>query len=296
LNLIDFVILAHCFSVTLIRQGSCTIVQKLTSTLEEKLAKVRSWLSPPDPSQNYQRALKERQINTGLWFVESDQYVNWRADTASSPFLWLYGIPGSGKTILSSTVVENVLQHCANGLETAVAYFYFVFNDREKQSSELMVRSLICQLSQKCTTVPAALEALFASCNDGSSQPSLYGLLDVLREMIRTFPQSFIVLDALDECEDRSELMTIIESIAGWQLEKLHILVTSRRERDIENTLEMLVHPGDITDLRAEVVDKDIEAYIEHRLNVDKNLRKWQKNPEIRREIEGALMEKAKGM
>jgi hypothetical protein len=90
--------------------------------------------------------------------------------------------------------------------------------------------------------------------------------------------------------------MTIIESIAGWQLEKLHILVTSRRERDIENTLEMLVHPGDITDLRAEVVDKDIEAYIEHRLNVDKNLRKWQKNPEIRREIEGALMEKAKGM
>jgi hypothetical protein len=266
------------------------------SILDEKLDKIRHWLSPPDPSLNYQRALKQRQVDTGLWFIESDQYINWRADTASSPFLWLYGIPGCGKTVLSSTVVENVLQHCANEPGKVVAYFYFVFNDQEKQLSQLMVRSLISQLSQKCTTVPAILEKLFASCNNGNRQPSLDGLLDVLREMIRTFSQSFIILDALDECVDRAELMSILESIAGWRLEKLHILVTSRRERDIENSLETFIHPRNVTDLRAGVVDKDIKAYIENRLSVDKNLKKWQNNHEIRREIEAALMEKANGM
>jgi hypothetical protein len=62
----------------------------------------------------------------------------------------LHGIPGCGKTILSSTRLENVFQYCADDPGRVVSYFYFDFNDAEKHSPELMVRSLICQLSAMC--------------------------------------------------------------------------------------------------------------------------------------------------
>jgi hypothetical protein len=68
-------------------------------------------------------------------------------------FLWLYGIPGCGKTILSSTIIEDVLYHYHDPT-MAVIYFYFDFNDVEKQQYEKMLRSLITQLSLQCTSTP----------------------------------------------------------------------------------------------------------------------------------------------
>ncbi|KAF2811530.1 HET-domain-containing protein [Mytilinidion resinicola] len=78
---------------------------------DARLGKIRQWLSPPDPSLNYEKALKQRQADTGLWFLESDEFAKWKIDTGS--FLWLHGIPGCGKTILSSIILQNVLKHFA---------------------------------------------------------------------------------------------------------------------------------------------------------------------------------------
>jgi len=72
-------------------------------SIDAKLCKIYQWLSAPDPSTNYQNALKLRQADTGLWFLESDVYSRWKI-SASSP-LWLYRIPRYGKTILSSTIL-----------------------------------------------------------------------------------------------------------------------------------------------------------------------------------------------
>jgi adenylylsulfate kinase-like enzyme len=56
------------------------------------------------PLCNYQKALKQRQHDTGLWCLDREQYASWKTDDAS--LLWQYGIPGSGKTILSSTILQ----------------------------------------------------------------------------------------------------------------------------------------------------------------------------------------------
>jgi len=159
-----------------------------------------------------------------------------------------------------------------------------------------MVRSLISQLSQQCVKIPPILETLYSSCENGQRQPSLYALLDVLQDMVHQFPQTYIVLDALDECTDRTELMSIIESIASWQLNKLHLLVTSRKERDIASSLEYLVEDSNIISLQSKLVDPDIRSYVHGRLAVDKNLKKWQKDSDVVHEIETALMEGSQGM
>jgi hypothetical protein len=114
--------------------------------------------------------------------------------------------------------------------------------------------------------------------------------------MTQEFPQSYIILDALDECTNRAELMDILESMARWRLEGLHILITSRKERDIESSLEDFVDKRNTICLQSKLVDKDIYTYIHQRLSDDKNLSKWQKHDDIRQEIETTLMKGAQGM
>jgi hypothetical protein len=160
-----------------------------------------------------------------------------------------------------------------------------------------MIRSLVSQLSQQCVKIPATLEGLFSSCQNGQREPSLDDLLEVMHSMLQEFPHSYIVLDALDECRaDRAEAMSTLERIVGWKLNETHLLVTSRKERDIEISLENIVDTQNTISLQSELVDRDISKYIRQRLSSDKSLSKWQKDPDLKQEIETALMKGAHGM
>lgn len=144
--------------------------------------------------------------------------------------------------------------------------------------------------------MPLALEALYSSCDKGNRQPSLNALMNVLHQMLQEFPQPYLILDALDECEGRAELLSILEQMAIWQLKELRVLVTSRKERDIESSLTEIVNRECIIGLQHQVVDKDIQTYVRQRLSDEKGLKKWQKDVEIRQEIETALTEGSRGM
>lgn len=259
---------------------------------DARLVRIRQWLSAPDPSTNYHKALKKRQADTGLWFLFGAEFTKWKTAVPSS--LWLHGIPGCGKTILSSTVIENVLQHCDNDPGKVVAYFYFDFNDAQKQDPELMLRSIICQLSQQCVEIPADLDALFEACGKGLRQPSSDAISKVTAQIIQEFPQVYIVLDSLDECTQRAVLMEILESLAA--LENIHLLVTSRRERDIESGLEDIVSKENRICVQSSLVDMDISRYVRQQLADDKSLTKWQKDYTVMEEIQAALRNGAHGM
>ncbi|KAH7385298.1 hypothetical protein DE146DRAFT_666750, partial [Phaeosphaeria sp. MPI-PUGE-AT-0046c] len=72
--------------------------------------------------------------------------------------------------------------------------------------------------------------------------------------------------------------------------------MTSRKERDIERSLEEYVRDEDTVCLQRDVVDQDIQRYVQQRLRVDKSLARWHKDAAIRQEIEAALMSRACGM
>lgn len=207
-------------------------------------------------------------------------------------FLWLHGIPGCGKTVLTSTIIDDVTHHCHLIPALTVVYFYFDFNDIEKQQYEKMIRSLIKQLSVQCASTPKALESLFSSCMNGERQPRISELLTTLQQMVQEFDGVFIILDALDECKDRQGLLDSIKEIAGWKLGKLHIAVTSRREQDIEETLEPLVTSQ--IHIQNALVDADIHIHLRERLQNDPKLKVWP--PKVQKEIEETLMDGAHGM
>ncbi len=249
-------------------------------------------MAAPDPWSNYRKALEERHIGTGNWFLNSTKFTRWKTDLDS--FLWLYGKPGSGKSILASSIIENVMNHSKPGM--AVAFFYFDFADSEKQHHEKMIRSLITQLSTQNPHVSQALNSLFSSCSNGNIQPSLKSLLSLLREIIEQFQETFIIIDALDECMTRDKLLTVIDEIVGWKLDKLHTLTTSRKEHDIEELMNELSEDQERICVQNVQVRNDICAYVRDRIQTDRSLKRWQKDVEMQQEIEETLVKKADGM
>ena len=123
-----------------------------------------------------------------------------------------------------------------------VAYFYFEFSDTEKQSHDHLTRSLIMQLSAQSMSTLKALEELFTHHQNGNQNPSTKGLVATLKEIINSSQQTYIILDALDECKERKELLLLIKEMTEWNMGKLYILATSRKEKDIEESLEPLGH------------------------------------------------------
>lgn len=260
----------------------------------ERHNKIRQWLSAPDPSSNYNKALKNRSANTGDWFLQTTIYSNWLSEPGS--LLWLYGIPGCGKTILSSTIIQETVGYCQSRTNSIVLYFYFDFNDVEKQQHEKMIRWLVIQLSLQHTSTLQALESLYSSCRNGESQPVYDSLLATLQQMIGYFQDTYLIIDALDECVERGELLTSIEKLAGWKDVNLHILTTSRGEKDIRESIEPLVNDQGKFCIQSTLVNNDICAYIRNRLQTDRDLKRWQDKPEVQKEIENTLMAKADGM
>lgn len=248
-------------------------------------------LSAPDPSTNYQRIIEKRQSSTGLWFLESDQYRNLKDGQVQA--IWLHGIPGCGKSVLSSTIIDDLHQLCGSGTRSIVLYFYSDFSDPLKRTQDSMIRSIITQLVRNVSAVPDAVAKLFSSLKSSNRQGSIEEYLTALLYLVQEFSRVFLVLDALDECDRQGtgmkELRKILTTITEWNIQTLRLIVTSRRERDIESWLDSLVRSPNIISLQGDIIDKDIQLYVRERLSNDEHFEKWKRYPGLRDKIENAL-------
>ena len=208
-------------------------------TTDSERENIHKWLSAPDLSSNHNKACKQRQAKTGNWFIRTKQFTSWKL--LPNSFIWLHGIPGCGKTILSSTIIKDIEKYCQLNPARVVTCFYFDFNDLEKQQPQKMLRSVITQLFFQSQSTPQTLKSLFSSCTSGERQPTPEALIATLRLIIQDLGETFIVLNALDECKDRIELLEYIGTIARWKLGTLHMIATSRKEKDLEDHLGPLL-------------------------------------------------------
>lgn len=86
------------------------------------------------------------------------------------------------KTVLSTTVVENLLQE---GPNNAAAYYFFDFNEAAKQNRNKILRSLVVQLFPMQGSIPEPLVSLFKSCLDGANPPQTQDLETLFRALIK---------------------------------------------------------------------------------------------------------------
>ena len=108
-----------------------------------------------------------------------------------STAIWLHGISGCGKTILTSTIIE----HLRKSRPEPIVYFYFDVQDSRKRNLRQMLRALTGQLYRAHIPARAPLELLHRSTTD---QPTIVQLTQCFQEMCK-LSSAIIVLDALDE-------------------------------------------------------------------------------------------------
>ena len=258
----------------------------------DQQGRIEKWLSPPNASINYNDALKHHHKGSGSWFLHSEAFTSWK--TRPNSFLWLHGIPGCGKTILSSAIIQTLRNECH--ISRIILYFYFDFNDTAKQSLEKLLIALISQLYIAREGSRTLLDQLYLSCKHGKDQPTVDQLEDILRAMARCTDEVCVVLDALDEAQARQKLLSWIRDFANSESTNIHLIVTSRSERDIESALSKWMDPSESISIQCEVVDEDIRAYLCARISSDEGLSRWKLFPDVQQEIEVSLMEKARGM
>ena len=136
------------------------------------------------------------------------------------------------------------------------------------------------------------LDKAYKDCQDGLSKPSDEGLLEILGQFISGFEKTYILVDALDECLNMEEIMSLIETLHKLGLMQCHLLVTSRRELQIVDAI-MPMEPIEI-DMCQMPVDADIEMYINAMLHSSPELKRWSKND--KNLIRSVLLDKANGM
>ena len=155
-----------------------------------------------------------------------------------------------------------------------------------------MLRSIIVQLCKRKNEVPQELHQLYQQCLKGERQPQKLSLVQILSSILTS--RTFVLLDAIDECEtgtDRNDLLDTIEGIMETS-KSLNLLITSRKESDIEERLKTLFDY--CMAIEENVANADIALHIRNRLTNDVKLQQW--DSETKQEIEHALVEGAHGM
>ncbi|KAF7983536.1 hypothetical protein HWV62_21098 [Athelia sp. TMB] len=222
--------------------------------------KIERWISAPDTSLNYKAAREKHQEGTGSWLIEGSTFKEWK-DCPDS-ILWLRG------GLFSSSAIEEVKTSCRRKPSVGFAYFFFDGTSPLTRvgSHESLVRSCIMQLSHRFDGIPSALVELYEDEDNGRSQPALSSLEDTLLRILKFFGAAYIVIDALDECDDRARLLRWIDSVTSQTSDFLHLMVTSRPEPDIKDRLRSLCNLREI-DLADRRGSDDICRYIDASLS-----------------------------
>ncbi|KAF8465408.1 hypothetical protein BDZ91DRAFT_783378 [Kalaharituber pfeilii] len=123
--------------------------QKAQQNLEERRRLLKQ-ISDYNHTATFLDFAKVSHPRTGEWLFEMSEYREWVQSSCSS-VLWCYGIPGSGKSVLSTAVVKHLLDACAQQInsgsrKTFIGYFFCTFFDPRSLNFEEIIRSLIKQI------------------------------------------------------------------------------------------------------------------------------------------------------
>jgi ankyrin repeat domain-containing protein 50 len=243
--------------------------------------------SPAKFWTNQSEAWKKHEPGTGTWFLESDQYNDWLRDSGGS--LCIYGLPGTGKTVLCSTVVRDI--DTRRDEQQALVYFYYDFRDRDKQNTAHCLRSLIVQLISLLGCVPEECQWLFPSeISEKGIDLNEQDLFTALYTLCKHFLRTYIVIDALDESSETVQIVDKLLQIAAQDECDISWLVTCRREKETEALMKVPLLCT--VTLKGPAVNRDIEIYVRKCLSDELTmLPAWMK-----RKVEITLLEKAGGM
>ncbi|KAI0549032.1 ankyrin repeat-containing domain protein [Xylaria curta] len=219
---------------------------------------ILDWITPIDYSAQQSDFINKRQAGTGSWFLDSAEFQAWMKNDNQT--LFCPGIPGAGKTILTSIVVDDLHARFDDNPDISVAYLYCNFRRANDQKAEDLLASLLKQLTQKQCPLPDSVISLYSRHKKKRKRPPFNEILSTLRCVAAMYSQVFIVIDAIDECPAYSSTRFLSEIFILQATCTANIFATSRY---IPEIMERFKH-GMSLDIRAD--KQDVYTYIDGRM------------------------------
>ena len=212
-----------------------------TAERKRNYSEVLQWFLGANALLDHEDICKVRQEfpNSGAWLLKHPDYSSWKEDSVPRvSTLWLSGIPGAGKTVLASLVIEN----CKEDVNASTAFFYCKYDDPQRNTSVAVLRTLLSQLLKYD-------HDLLPWCYDlylNSGQPSLSSgdlCKEILKAVLTNGDKTFVLVDGIDEC-DKKEARLLVNVICDMVTVcdtqnpgKLRVMVISQDEPDIRRNL-----------------------------------------------------------
>ncbi|RDK47140.1 WD40 repeat-like protein [Aspergillus phoenicis ATCC 13157] len=209
-----------------------------------------------------------------------DEITDWVDDTQGKTIFWLRGVAGTGKSTISRTVARKLQER-----ELLGASFFFKRGEGDRGNASRFITTIakqfmiaLPQLRKEIATATKDDLIVSKSLKEQFDHLLLKPLLDMEMSNGQRLPV-VIVVDALDECEERS-IETIIQLLPRVQESKtiyLKVFVTSRPEHPILEGFEQI--EGEHKDVALHeiercTIERDMALFFEDRLSRIRKKRK----------------------
>lgn len=249
---------------------------------------ILDWLTPINYGLQQHDFISRRQAGTGQWLLDSVEFQAWLA--ADKPTLFCPGIPGAGKTILASIIVENLRTRFQTDSSIGIAYIYCNFKRSHEQKLEDLLLSLLKQLAQGRQLIPDTVRSLYDQHKYQDTRPSIDEISKALHSVVSSFSKVFIIMDALDECQvtDRCRPKLISEIFNLQARFGANLFATSRFIPEITDQFTS----GAWLEIRAS--DNDIKRYLDgHMARLPKCV---SRSPDLQEKIKDVIVKTVDGM
>ncbi|KFY47728.1 hypothetical protein V496_10483 [Pseudogymnoascus sp. VKM F-4515 (FW-2607)] len=216
---------------------------------------ILNWLTPLEFPLQFSDFMSRCQTGTGQWLLESDEFKTWIDNTGQ--ILYCPGIPGSGKTMLTSIVIDH-LSKSAQDENVGIAYIYCNYQNQLEQTPVNMFASILKQLVQTRPSISNDVKNLYeGQRRRKNSRPMLNEILAVLHSEISRYAQVYILVDGLDEYANHGTRKQLLDSI--WELYAtgvVNLMVTSRFIPKIQQEFQSALQ------LEIRASDEDVQKYL----------------------------------
>jgi hypothetical protein len=204
--------------------------------------------------------------------------------------LFCPGIPGAGKTILTSIVVNYLSSRFHNDSKTGIAYIYCNFRRHDKQKIDDLLASLLKQLAESQSFLPRSVKDLYNHHKAKRTQPSPDEISRALQSVAVMYSRVFIIVDGLDECQVSHNCRTkFLSEIFSLQAKcKANLFATSRYIPEISENFERSIQ------LEIRASKEDVQTYLDNHMSPRRAF--LRKNLELQEEIKAKIVEAVKGM
>ncbi|WZH50419.1 hypothetical protein QYS62_011663 [Fusarium acuminatum] len=256
--------------------------------LNQEHQAILDWLTPVNYGAQQSDYFGNRQQGTGQWFLESTEYREWIE--ADGKTLFCPGIPGAGKTIMSSIVINDLHTRFSDNPNIGIAYIYCNFRREQEQKIVDLLASLLKQLSRGWYCLPASVNSLYDKHKKNATRPLLGEVSAALQSVVGLYAKVFIIVDALDEYQAlndcRGKLLSEIFRLQGRFT--VNICTTSRPISDItsifDRALSLVIH----------ATNDDVALYLENHMGTLRPVVKA--NPRLQEEIKTGISDAVDGI